>query len=242
MTVKVKLFAMLRERAGTSALTVEIQEGSTADQVTAELARKAGLTELLERLPVVMAVNREYVHGDALIHDGDELALIPPVSGGAPGEPVQIHVRVTEEPLSADRVSELVRRDDGGAIVTFQGTTRSVDRLDYEAYTPMAEEKITEILQQTVAKHRLLAAAAEHRTGAVALRETSVVIAVSAAHRTEAFAGAREALDRIKREAPIWKREVTGAGADADECENANWVDGNVPVTTEPPREAQVTR
>lgn len=238
MTVKVKLFAILRERAGKSTLTVEVDEGSTADQVTAELARQAGLTEILERLPVVMAVNREYVRGDAPVHDGDELALIPPVSGGAPREPVQIHVRVTEKPLSADRLSELVRHDGAGAIVTFQGTTRTVDRLDYEAYAPMAEKKIEEILRQAAAKHGLLAAAAEHRTGAVALRESSVVIAVSAAHRAEAFAGAREVLDRIKSEVPVWKREVTGEG----ESENANWVEGTVPAPSEQQRAGQVSR
>lgn len=238
MTVKVKLFAMLRERAGTSALTVEIEEGSTADQVTAELGRQAGLTDLLDRLPVVMAVNREYVHGDALVHDGDELALIPPVSGGAAGDDVLIHVRVTGEPLSADRVSELVRRGDAGAIVTFQGTTRTVDRLDYEAYSPMAEEKIEEILRETAARHELLAVAAEHRTGAVATGESSVVIAAAAAHRAEAFNAAREVLDRIKSEAPVWKREVTGEGED----ERTNWVEGNVPSPKEQMRMEQVNR
>jgi len=220
--VKVRLFAMLRERAGRSAIDVEIAEGATAAQVTAELGIRHGLTDLLERMPVVMAVNRDYVTADAVLSDGDELALIPPVSGGAAA---RLHARVIEEPLSADRLSEFVRDPAAGGIVVFQGTTRVVDRLDYEAYMPMAEEKIAEILREVAERHDLIALAAEHRFGAVPLSETSVVIAASAAHRAEAFAGARETLDRIKAEVPVWKREVTD-GADG---ESAEWVEGVAP-------------
>lgn len=221
VTVKVKLFAMLRERAGGGEFSIETKDGATVDEVAAQLAEQAGLGDMLTRMTVVTAVNREYVSGDTRLSDGDELALIPPVSGGA------AHARVTTEPLSADRLSEMVRHNDAGAIVCFQGTTRTVDRLDYEAYAEMAEAKIAEILDDVTVKHGLLAAAAEHRYGAVPRAETSVVIAVSAAHRGEAFAGAREALDRIKSEAPVWKREVVGEG----ENESATWAPGTVPPT-----------
>jgi molybdopterin synthase catalytic subunit len=129
-----------------------------------------------------------------------------------------IHARVTEEPIAVERLAQLVGRPGAGAIVTFQGTTRDVDSLDYEAYREMAQEKIAAIVTDAVERHRLEAAAAEHRIGTVPLGETSVVVAVSAAHRDEAFAAAREIIDRIKSEAPIWKKEV--------ESGRAHWVEG----------------
>ena len=118
---------------------------------------------------------------------------------------------VTEQPLSVERVTDAVRRPGAGAIVTFQGTTRDVERLDYEAYREMAEAKIAEIVAEAIERHGLEAAAAEHRVGPVALGEPSVIVAASAAHREQAFAGARELIDRIKAEAPIWKKEIDGA-------------------------------
>jgi molybdopterin synthase catalytic subunit len=132
-----------------------------------------------------------------------------------------IHARVTGEPLSLERLAGLVGRPGAGAIVTFQGTTRDVEHLEYEAYREMAEERIATIVADAVAHHGLEAAAAEHRIGTVALGEASVAVAASAAHRGEAFAGAREIIDRIKAEAPIWKKEVdAGSG---------RWVDGAPP-------------
>ena len=131
------------------------------------------------------------------------------------------HARVTHEPLSVERLSRLVGRPRAGAIVTFQGTTRDVERLEYEAYREMAEERIAAIVTEAIARHRLEAAAAEHRVGAVALGEASVAVAAAAAHRGEAFAGAREIIDRIKDEAPIWKKEV--------EAGEGRWVEGTRP-------------
>ena len=131
------------------------------------------------------------------------------------------HARVTAEPLSLDALARLVGHPTAGAIVTFQGTTRDVDSLEYEAYREMAEERIAAIVSDAIARHGLAAAAAEHRIGTVALGEASVAVAVSAAHRGEAFAGAREIIDRIKSEAPIWKKEV--------EEGEARWVEGTRP-------------
>jgi molybdopterin synthase catalytic subunit len=128
------------------------------------------------------------------------------------------HVRVTEEPLSLQRLADLVGRDSAGAIVTFQGTTRDVDHLEYEAYREMAEERIRAIVTDALEQHGLEAAAAEHRTGTVERGAPSVIVAVAAAHREEAFAAAREIIDRIKAEAPIWKKEVEGA--------EQRWVEG----------------
>jgi molybdopterin synthase catalytic subunit len=131
---------------------------------------------------------------------------------------MNVHVRVTEEPLSLEHVAGLVGRASAGAIVTFQGTTRDVEKLEYEAYREMAEDRIHAIVAAAVERHGLEAAAAEHRIGTVQRRLSSVIVAVSAAHREEAFAGAREIIDRIKREAPIWKKEVGGG--------EERWVEG----------------
>jgi molybdopterin converting factor subunit 1 len=210
--VTVRLFAMLRERAGAPEVTLELPEGARVRDAIAALGAVA------DGLPVVMAVNREYAREVAPLDAGDELALIPPVSGGATAV---AHARVTAEPLSLDALVERVRDPRAGAVVTFQGVTRAVERLDYEAYVEMAEERIAAIVADAIGRHGLCAAAAEHRVGAVALSEPSVAVAVSAPHRGEAFAGARELIDRIKAEAPIWKREVEGG--------EGRWVEGTRP-------------
>jgi molybdopterin synthase catalytic subunit len=218
MRVEVRLFAILRERAGCGSLELDLADGATAADALAATGERAGLGEELARMQIAVAVNREYVRGDAVLADGDEVALIPPVSGGA--EP---HVRVGPEQLSLERVCGLVGRPGAGAVVVFAGTTRDLPSLEYEAYAEMAAGRIREILSDAIDRHRLEAAAAEHRTGTVALGEASVVVAVSAAHRAEAFAGAREAIDRIKAEAPIWKQEAT----DVDGKRSRTWVEGS---------------
>jgi MoaE-MoaD fusion protein len=222
MNVHVRLFAILRERAGSDAVEVELADGATVADALAELARLPGLTEPLERMPVRMAVNREYADAETPLAAEDELALIPPISGGA-----GVHVAISEQPLDANELQRRVADPRAGAIVCFQGVTREVARLDYEAYREMAERRMTAILAQCVERHRLLAAAAEHRVGPVALGEPAVLVAVSAGHREEAFAGAREAIDRIKAEAPIWKREVEADG-------EARWVEGTSAPEPEP--------
>ncbi len=212
VTVRVRLFAMLRERAGRDSLEIELPDGATVGDAIEALALEPGLEGVLERVPVAMAVNLEYARPEMALRAGDELALIPPVSGGAGGDAgsARVWATVVEEPLSVEAVSGLVRRGAAGAIVTFQGTTRDVERLEYEAYGEMAERRIAAILADCVERHGLEAAAAAHRVGSVPRGEASVIVAASAAHRAEAFAGARQAIDRIKEEAPIWKREVDG--------------------------------
>ncbi|MGI8726649.1 MAG: molybdenum cofactor biosynthesis protein [Solirubrobacterales bacterium] len=221
--VEVKLFAILRERAGASTVEIELEDGATAGEARAAAAEVGGFSDLTPRLPIGVAVNRSYVGDDTPVLPGDEVVLIPPVSGGAPSrERGRPHARVTSEPLSLERVSGLVGDPSAGAVVTFQGVTREVERLDYEAYAEMASERIAEILAACTERHGLAAAAAEHRTGSVPLGEPSVIVACSSPHRGEAFAGAREAIDRIKAEAPIWKREIEGG--------EARWVEGTKPV------------
>ena len=213
MEVTVRLFAMLRERAGASEVTLDLPDGARVGDALAELGA------LAEGLPLVMAVNREYAPEDQVLDPGDELALIPPVSGGATRAAPS--VRVTEEPLSLDAVSARVRDPRAGAVVSFQGVTRRVEKLHYEAYVAMAEERLAEIARTAVDRHGLCAAAVEHRVGEVPLSEPSVIVAASAPHRGEAFAAAREIIDRVKAEAPIWKKEIEGG--------EERWVSGTRP-------------
>ena len=202
MTVRVRLFAVLRQRAGRDSIEIEVSEGATVADALDALAAQPGLEDVLGRIPVRLAVNRDYAEPGTRLSADDELALVPPVSGGGP-----VHVRVGAEPISLEAVASRVVDPAAGAVVTFQGFPRDVPRLDYEAYSEMAEERIAAILTECAARHGLIAAAAEHRTGAVPAEEASVLVAVSAPHREEAFAGGREAIDRIKAEAPIWKLE-----------------------------------
>ncbi|HKG02208.1 MAG TPA: molybdenum cofactor biosynthesis protein MoaE [Conexibacter sp.] len=213
MVVRIRLFAMLRERAGASELSLELPEGARVRDAL------AALSELADGLPLVMAVNREYASEDAPLSAGDELALIPPVSGGAVREP---HVALRDEPLSLDTLVARVRDPRAGAVVTFAGVTRDVPTLEYEAYAEMALEQLRAVVADAIDRHGLCAAAAEHRVGVVPLSEASVLVAVSAPHRAEAFAGGREIIDRLKELAPIWKREV-------DEAGDATWVPGTSP-------------
>ncbi len=212
MTVTVRFFAMLREQAGTGALAVELGSDATVGAVARQAARAAGIEALMATLPVAMALNREYADADTPVVDGDELALIPPVSGGAQ----RVQATIAGEPISLDRLVAFVRDPRAGAIVTFQGEPRDVDRLDYEAYVEMAEPRMTLILAEVAAAHGLVAIVAVHRVGSVPIGEASVAVAASAPHRPEAFGGARDAIDRIKAEVPIWKREVSG--------EESTWV------------------
>jgi molybdopterin converting factor subunit 1 len=199
--VRVKLFAGLRERAGVNELPLTLPDGARVADALAQLS------DVTAGVSVVMAVNQEFADASMVLHADDELALIPPVSGGAATEPAAAHTRITDEPLALDALAELVRDPRAGAIVTFTGVTREVSHLDYEAYVPMAERQLREIVQAAIARHGLCAAAAEHRIGTVPLSEASVAVAASAPHRGQAFDGAREIIDEIKAQASIWKRE-----------------------------------
>jgi molybdopterin synthase catalytic subunit len=198
MHVRVRLFAQLRERAGADEVEIELPDGALVSDALERLG------EVTDGIRVVMAVNHEYADPDVSLAPGDELALIPPVSGGSVAV---THARITTEPLSLDALRERVRDPRAGAVVTFEGVTREVEQLEYEAYAEMAQAQIAEIVATAVERHGLCAAAAEHRVGVVPLSEPSVAIAVSAPHRAEAFAAAREIIDQIKARAPIWKKE-----------------------------------
>jgi molybdopterin converting factor subunit 1 len=204
MRISVRLFAGLRERAGTDRLEIELPEDAKVADVLAAMAETP--VGALRPRECVVAVNREYADADEPVKAGDEVALVPPVSGGGP-----IHVRITEDAIDLTALADAVRDPRAGAVVVFEGVTRAVPELDYEAYAEMAQTRIEQIAAEELARHNLCAVAIEHRTGTVKLSEPSVIVAASAPHRGEAFAGARALIDRVKAEAPIWKVEVDGA-------------------------------
>jgi molybdopterin synthase catalytic subunit len=198
----VRLFAGLRERAGWNEREFEGIEH------VADLWPALGLGE--EPAGLLYAVNKEYADRDRELADGDEVALIPPVSGGS--------FRLSAEPLSLDAVVEEVRSDRAGAIATFVGTTRvesrgrTVLQLDYEAYEEMAEQVMAEIAAELKERYDVCELAIHHRTGRVGIGEASVVIAVSAPHRHDALAACRDAIDTLKERVPLWKKEIYEGG------------------------------
>jgi molybdopterin converting factor subunit 1 len=202
--VVVKLFAALRERAGTAERRLELDDGSTAGDVwrALELGEEPG--------GLLYAVNKEYAERGRRLVDGDEVALIPPVSGGA--------CRLSEAPLDLGAAVAEVADDRAGAIATFIGTTRiesrgrTVIRLEYEAYEGMAERVMEELADSLRERYSLSGVSIHHRVGRVGIGEQSVVIAVSAPHRHDALAACREAIDTLKETVPLWKKEVYEGG------------------------------
>ncbi|HEU4450767.1 MAG TPA: molybdenum cofactor biosynthesis protein MoaE [Gaiellaceae bacterium] len=204
MHVTVKLFAGLRERAGAGERRLDLPAGARVADVWAPL----GLGE--EPAGLLYAVNKEYAGGERSLAEGDEVALIPPVSGGA--------FRLTEEPIDVAAVVAEVADERAGAVATFLGTTRvhsrghTVLHLEYEAYAGMAEKVMEEIAAGLLARYELCRLAMTHRVGRVGIGETSVAIAVSAPHREHALAACKEAIDTLKAEVPLWKKEVYEGG------------------------------
>jgi MoaE-MoaD fusion protein len=204
MRVTVRLFAGLRERAGESRRELELAEGATVAEVwpALELGDEPG--------GLVYAVNRSYTERDAPLADGDEVGLIPPVSGGA--------FLLSGDAVSLDAVVAEVATERAGAIATFTGTVRDnargrdVDHLEYEAYEGMAEQMMAELAESLKARYEIEEVAIHHRTGRVEIGQPSVVIAVSGAHRADALAACKEAIDTLKATVPLWKKEIYEGG------------------------------
>ena len=202
MGVKVKLFAGLREHAGWSERDF--------DDITHVEDVWPALSLGPEPAGLLYAVNKEYVERGHELSEGDEVAVIPPVSGGS--------FRLTADALSLDAVVDEVRSDRAGAIATFIGTTRvesrgrTVEHLDYEAYEGMAEQVMAEIADELKQRYDLCDIAIHHRTGRVEIGDASVVIAISAPHRQDALAACKDAIDTLKTKVPLWKKEVYEGG------------------------------
>jgi MoaE-MoaD fusion protein len=204
MRITVRLFAALRERAGWSRRQLELPDGAVVSDVWPAL-------ELGDEPPgLAYARNREYAVRDAPVQEDDEVAVIPPVSGGA--------FTVRPQPLDLSDVVSQVSDPTAGAIATFIGTTRthsrgrSVVHLEYDAYPEMAEAEMARIAEAIRDRHDVLHVAIAHRTGHVPIGEASVIIAVSAAHRGPAMDACREAIDTLKQTVPVWKKEVFEGG------------------------------
>ncbi len=204
MRVVVKLFAGLRERAGTGERVLDLPDGALVEEVWSAL----GLGD--EPAGLLYAVNREYADADRELAEGDEVALIPPVSGGA--------FRLTEQPIDLNAVVAEVADERAGGIATFVGTTRihsrgrTVRYLEYEAYGGMAEKVMAELAGELKHRYKLCKVAILHRVGRVEIGETSVAIAVSAPHRQDALAACKDAIDTLKQTVPLWKKEVYEGG------------------------------
>jgi molybdopterin synthase catalytic subunit len=200
--VRVRLFAGLRERAGWAERELDGLER------VADVWPQLGLGD--EPTGLLYAVNREYADRDRELRDGDEVAVIPPVSGGA--------FLLSDSPLSLESVVAEVASTEAGAIATFVGTTRvqsrgrTVTHLEYEAYEGMAEQEMETIAVELRERYELLGIAIHHRIGRVGIGERSVVIAVSAAHRQAALAACKDAIDTLKERVPLWKKEVYEGG------------------------------
>jgi len=215
MTVKVRFFASLRERLRSSEVLRDLPSGATVGDLLTAL--QADFPAFAGSGRVSIAVNAEYVDARHTLADGDEVALIPPVSGGcSPAADPESSgmLRLTAEPIVIDELLAAVADPKAGAVVLFIGMTRDnnegrdVERLEYEAYTGMAEKELAKIADQARERWAIARIAVMHRTGVVPIGMASVVIAVSSAHRGDAFA-----IDRLKEVVPIWKKEFFAGGA-----------------------------
>ncbi len=212
ITVQLLYFAAIRERLGLAQESIELAQGSTLTQLWEALETRHEILAAL-RPHLRVAVNHDFATQNHTLEDGDEIALIPPVAGGAP------HCWLTPNPLDAREVEALVTRPEAGAVVTFRGTVRNhtrarqVEYLEYEVYPAMATAKLEQVVQELQAQWPLCLGAIAHRYGRLLVGESAVVIAVSSPHRADAFAACQFAIDRIKEIVPIWKKEVGPDGS-----------------------------
>ncbi len=215
MKVEVLYFAVLRERTRLDQETVELRDAaSVADARAALAARHPSVAALLPQVQI--AVNRAVAPDTQALAEGDELALLPPVAGGAAPTPA---ILISAEPVTIDAAVAAVAGGDAGAVVTFAGIVRrrghhlpDVVRLEYEAYREMAEAVLAEIAEEIAREWPGVRVAIHHRTGALAVGDTAVAIAAASMHRAPAFEACRAAIDRLKLRAPIWKKEIGESG------------------------------
>ena len=214
MRIKVLYFAVLRERRGAQSEILELPAGGDVAMALATIAKQhPQVASLLPRVQV--AVNQVIAPATALLTDDDELALIPPVSGGATNR-----IAVRDVPLVLGDVVDVVVGPDRGGLVTFTGLVRrqgkvpNVVRLEYEAYRAMAERVLGEIADEIEREIPGSRVAIHHRVGSLAVGDAAVVVAAAAPHRAPAFDACRAAIDRLKARAPIWKKEIGETGAE----------------------------
>jgi molybdopterin synthase catalytic subunit len=225
MKVSLLLFASLRDAIGERSLRMELDEGSTV----ADLKRRLGVEyprvePMLQT--VVCAIDDDYVSFEQALHDGAEVALIPPVSGGAVDTSSAL-CRLTHDIMDPQALVALVRRGEAGAVALFYGVVRNnadgrdVERLEYEAHESMAVAKMREVAEQTRRRFpEISEVGVWHRVGMLEVGETSLLVAVSSPHRAEAFEACHWCVDRVKEVVPVWKKEHWVGGG-------AEWVPGH---------------
>jgi molybdopterin synthase catalytic subunit len=223
MRINVRLFAGLRELVGEREVSLELEDGATVSVMNDRLVKQ--YPAVARYLPtLVCAVDEEYVPNEYRLRDGDLVALIPPVSGGA--AVAFGPFRVTDEALDPSEILQYIRMDSSGAVVLFHGVARDhsdgrrVVALEYDAYPSMAERKLREVAEEIAGRFDITGIGMLHRTGRLSIGEASLLIGVSAAHRAEAFEACHQAVDRIKQAVPIWKKEVWEDG-------DGEWVAGH---------------
>ena len=220
MKVNIRLFAGLHDLVGKREVMMELVDGSTVDQLRDELGMLYPVV-VPYLATLVCAVDDEYVPTDHQLADGDEVALIPPVSGGSDDLLI-----VTAEELDPKRLTDAVRTDESGAVTLFHGVARNnsegraVRALEYEAHESLAEKKLREVGDEVRQRFDIDGIGVHHRMGRVEIGETSLLVAVSSAHRREAFEACHFAVDRIKQTVPIWKKEIWADGS-------GDWVAGH---------------
>src|SRR5438445_3197638 len=229
IAVRTRLFARLRELAGTDSENVEVRAGATvADVYNALRKSHPGLDVSSES--VRAAVNQEFADWDAIVSDGDEVAFIPPVSGGT--HAVGVLFELTTDPLDPRRLEAAVAHKGAGAICTFTGIVRnssrgrSVTHLEYEAYGEMAKAEMRKIADEIAARWPEARVAMAHRTGTLEIGEASVVVSVSSPHRAEAIDACRWGIDRLKEPGPVWKKEHATDGT--------YWIEGDDSISLSP--------
>jgi molybdopterin synthase catalytic subunit len=221
--VNVHFFALYRERAGRNQIALELGPGATVSHLVGEIRRL--FPDLAPpTVDIVVAVNAEYADPALALLDGDDIALIPPVSGGE--DMPENMIEITRQPLKPEEITAKVRKDTNGAVVTFLGVTRlfaegqKVVRLEYEAYDEMALKEMEKIRREMQAEWEIEDIAIAHRIGRVDIGEISLVVAVASPHRKEAFYACHRTVDRIKETVPIWKKEFFEDGYHWVACED----------------------
>jgi len=215
--VTIKLFATLKEKAGSGEFQLDFAGGAVSALIDCIVKEYPGLSGVLAQRTVLIAINQEFAEKNAIVREGDEIALMPPFSGG---DVLTGYVRIQQELFSLDREVERLKRSSTsiGAVVTFLGTTRDISRdkqvakLEFEHYPGMAEKKLAEIRERAIREYGVIDAVIIHRIGTLPVGENIVLIAVASGHRDEAFKACRFCIDELKRITPIWKKETTPEG------------------------------
>lgn len=213
MQVRVLCFGVLKDWLGGATTSAELPEGAT---VAALLARLSSNRPAKMLQGIAVSVNAEYAGKDQVLHEGDEVGLLPPVSGGAADEGETI--ALTREPINAEELVSAAKKGEDGAVVVFDGIVRNNTRgrktlyLDYEAYEEMAEKQMRELAAQARSQFGVRQVTIVHRLGRLQVSETSVLIVVASAHRGAAFEANRWLIDTLKKTVPIWKKETFADG------------------------------